>query len=271
MEEQCFIGDDPRLFGLLYSPDRPGGRAILIVHPFAEEKKSAQRVLVELAQHLASAGFHVLLFDLRGCGDSQGDMGTASVGGWVEDTAAAADFLRRKSGVSRLSLIGIRLGSYLAGLYASVDLQIDRLLLVAPVFDPVGYLRKSLRGKLMKELITDGQVTSRRDDLLRSLQSGGSVDFDGYPITGLFYRSLQEAADRYGDAIPDRCPPETAVVDITVSSVLSKTGSAVQKAHPGLRIVPLQMEPFWTRIGHVDATVLLSLSAQLLNDGDPVQ
>ena len=267
LEEQFFISDNPRLFGVLYPPEIPNGQAVLIVHPFAEEKKSSQRTLVQIAKALSSQGAYVLLFDLRGCGDSEGDMNCAGISEWTDDMASAAEFLRKKSGVSQISVIGLRLGAYLSLLYSAKNRRIDKVILIAPVLDSVEYLRKSLRSKLMKELITDGDVSSRRDDLIASLRNNISIDFDGYPITGYFYSGLLESIgeDEIGSSDMD-----TVLVDITITGRTSKQIASLQSNRPSLSFHTLKMEPFWERIERVDVSDLISLMTQILDNAPAV-
>jgi len=104
------------LFGWYHPPAgarRTGG--IVICNPIGDDLVRAHRPLRHLAQRLSAAGFAVLRFDYRGTGDSAGDESEpARVPGWLSDIASAADELRARAGVTRVTLVGLRAGAVLA-------------------------------------------------------------------------------------------------------------------------------------------------------------
>ena len=61
-----FQSADTELVGTLSLPQGPPCGAVLMVHPFGEEKKFAHRVLTAASWQLAEAGFAALRFDLSG-------------------------------------------------------------------------------------------------------------------------------------------------------------------------------------------------------------
>jgi hypothetical protein len=68
-------GSGGRLFTLYFAPDAAvsarGG--LLFIPPFAEELNRSRHMVVKTARALAAAGWGVLLLDLFGTGDSEGD------------------------------------------------------------------------------------------------------------------------------------------------------------------------------------------------------
>lgn len=184
MESQHFISSNHDLFGMLYKPKNPSGKAVLIVHPFEEEKKSSQRVLVNIAQTLCESGCSVLLFDLSGVGDSGGRMVDVTFDNWMNDISAALDFLVSVSNVAHVDVVGLRFGAYLVSLYRQISNQANgKTILIEPVFKPLEYFKKSMRDKLVKEVFTTGSISVKRDDLISILQNGGQIDFNGYQIS----------------------------------------------------------------------------------------
>ena len=133
---------DGRLFGVhqppLSSADRDLG--IVVCQPFGAEYLRAHRALRRLGLQLARAGFHVLRFDYRGTGDSAGSLADASLEKWVADTQAALDILKKDSGVSRLSIVGMRLGAAIACLAARARRDVRSLVLWEPIWDGSAYL-----------------------------------------------------------------------------------------------------------------------------------
>ena len=131
------------LFALHLTPPlgRASGDAVVLCNPFGHEAIRAQRFYRVLGYRLAAAGLHVLRFDYHGSGDSGGEDADFDVHGAVADTVRAATELRRRSGVARLSLLGLRLGAQIAYMAAQA-LAAERLVLLEPLLDGELYLRQ---------------------------------------------------------------------------------------------------------------------------------
>ena len=83
-----------RLAGLLQLPDdlKAGERrpAVMVLHGFGSNKASAMMGVV--AALFSSLGYIVLRFDMRGCGESEGERGRGQVrAGQVHEPAGAED------------------------------------------------------------------------------------------------------------------------------------------------------------------------------------
>lgn len=121
------------LFGIRYLPvGEPRNHAVLICPAYGHEYSRAHRNLQQLAIQLAQHGCDVLRFDYSATGNSTGDCDEANIGNWRNDVAAAAEYLRYKSGTSRLSIVGVRLGATLAS--SCTVSNVDSLIL----WDPIG-------------------------------------------------------------------------------------------------------------------------------------
>ena len=155
------------LFAAFFFPEKKSQPAegFVICSPFAEEKKSSQRMLVDLSKNLAEKGFAVLLFDYFACGDSEGEFRETSLTSWIQNTLDAITLLKTKIAIEKVWLIGLRLGCFIALSASKKHKEISRTILIEPVLNPKIYFKRTLRQKLMKELITDGKTTSRRDTL----------------------------------------------------------------------------------------------------------
>src|SRR5690554_6501744 len=155
-EEHIFFGcGDRQLFAAIFLPEEKLQlhEGYVICSPFAEEKKSSQRMLVDLARGLASKGFPILLFEYFACGDSEGDFKDASLTTWIQNASSARILLEKKASLRKVGFIGLRLGCYIA-LSASKKLNgMPTTVFIEPVFDPKTYFKKILRQKLMKELL----------------------------------------------------------------------------------------------------------------------
>ena len=182
------------LSGCLYSPAGAAVAACVVCDPLFEERKSAQRPLVDLARRLQAAGVGALRFDSRGCGDSSGDLETVTAQDWLADLDAAVPFAGEAFGRAPLLLVGVRLGGGLALKWTARHAGAAFSILWEPVTAPGDYFQQEFRKKLMKEMLTFGGSRTSRDALIEELARGGQVDFDGYPVAAGLYRSLLDIA-----------------------------------------------------------------------------
>jgi hypothetical protein len=86
-------------------------------------------MFVEMARRLAAAGVAALRFDLRGRGDSAGDVAATDLDGMIEDARAARRLLMAETGVKRTYWLGICSGGNVALGVASLDKDVDGLVL----------------------------------------------------------------------------------------------------------------------------------------------
>jgi dipeptidyl aminopeptidase/acylaminoacyl peptidase len=88
--------------------------------------------LLDDAQILAEAGYGVLLFDLRACGESEGDKVTWG-DGERRDIVAALDYLSARSDIdpTRIGLLGFSIGGSAVALVAARDARARAVLLHA--------------------------------------------------------------------------------------------------------------------------------------------
>jgi uncharacterized protein len=93
----------------------------------------------KLAGILSRDGFHVLRFDYYGTGDSAGGSNDGSIAEWQKNIASAVVDLKDCSGVTKISLIGHRLGAALA---ARTPLTVSNLVLWEPVVNGRDYLEE---------------------------------------------------------------------------------------------------------------------------------
>jgi pimeloyl-ACP methyl ester carboxylesterase len=250
-ETQLYFNSDRyNLFGVLYTPGVPGapaGRGYVLCHPFAEEKKAAQTVLVQIARVLCERGFPVLVFDLRGCGDSGGYLAEATLTAWREDLQNAAHFFRQQTGVGSLGVVGVRLGAFVCASHPAASALFDQVILIEPVLQPDRYLKQALKGKLVKELLTAGVATSRRDSLLGDLAGGASIDFDGHEISPAFYSDALGQTDAEG--LLAGYPGEIVLLSLSLTGrmrgELQKAADRWAAGNGAFRAQVVQIEPFW--------------------------
>lgn len=121
--------------------DRGGRpRAVVLCNPGPQEYRQCHWALRQLADRLADAGAHVLRFDYVGTGDSAGDADAGSLDRWADDVHDAVEELRAIAGVSRVTLVGLRLGAAIAWRAAANGTRVHELIGWDPVVRGTRYL-----------------------------------------------------------------------------------------------------------------------------------
>jgi alpha-beta hydrolase superfamily lysophospholipase len=150
-EPLYFRSGERQLFGWLHWPDEVSSAdlGLVVCKPFGYEAICAHRSLKTFADAAAATGVPALRFDYTGTGNSQDLPGTAEeLSIWVDDALSACDELRRRTGVARVGILGVRLGALLALLAAAKSKSVDALVLIAPVISGRRYLRELRRVQL---------------------------------------------------------------------------------------------------------------------------
>jgi pimeloyl-ACP methyl ester carboxylesterase len=180
MTRSFFFGESARqLYGVYHAPRVKAVQpsSVLLCPPFGQEYMRTHWAMRQLAAQLARAGAHVLRFDYYGTGDSAGWAEDATVRDRVENIGTAIDELKDTAGTRRVSVVGLRLGAFLAGWAMA-----GRTDLVDCVFwDPVVSGRQ-----YVQELRTmhDRLHPERHGD------TSGLLGIEGFPLTPAFQQEL---------------------------------------------------------------------------------
>ncbi|WP_058554515.1 hydrolase 2, exosortase A system-associated [Thiohalocapsa sp. ML1] len=164
----------------------------LIIPPFAEEMNKSRHVLAEIARSLGALGHTVLLPDLFGTGDSEGDFGDATLEIWRSDLDVARGLLPNDG---PLHVVAMRAGALLAVDFARRH-RVDVLSLVHPVTDGARHLDQFLRLGLAGSFLGKGPRESIAD-LKQRLIDEDRIEIAGYLLSrrlaeGLAALRLQE-------------------------------------------------------------------------------
>jgi alpha/beta superfamily hydrolase len=115
MQSILFSGTVGSLYGCYHAPNgRFENAGVVLANAHGHEYIQFHRVFGQLARMLSEVGFPVLRFDYSGCGDSVGDSEHWSLAQWRSDLGSAVEELRRLAGVSRIGVVGLRLGATIA-------------------------------------------------------------------------------------------------------------------------------------------------------------
>lgn len=178
-----------RLFGLQIVPSGPCAGAILYLPPFAEEMNRCRSHAVAQARAMAQRGWHVLLLDPSGTGESEGQFADATWVQWRDDAAAAMDWLHRQTG-RPVSLWGLRTGALLAAELVQCGVPDGtRLLFWQPVLDGRQFLQQYLRLRIASQMMRDGDRETV-DSLRARLNAGEIIEIAGYPLGGTLAEEL---------------------------------------------------------------------------------
>ena len=178
---------------------------LLYVAPFAEEMNKSRRMLALLARNLAQQGVAVLILDLYGCGDSDGELKDASWKQWKDDLGTAFSWLRQRCDAP-ISLLGLRLGGLLAlDFIRNSKHQVDQLILWQPVLNGQQFLTQFLRLKLANDILSDSKQHSGSTQAIRQqLSEGEIVEIAGYEISSKLSTSID--ALKASDFLPLNIP-----------------------------------------------------------------
>ncbi len=181
-----------RLFALQIVPTGPCLGSVLYLPPFAEEMNRCRSTVAAMARALAGRGWHVLLLDHYGTGESDGEVTDGDWALWCADAAAAAQWLAAHTGHAPM-LWGLRTGALMAAeLLAQHGVGGQQLLLWQPVLEGKLFINQYLRLRIASQMVRDGERETT-ETIRSELARGGAVEIAGYPLTG-----------RLADAVCDR-------------------------------------------------------------------
>jgi exosortase A-associated hydrolase 2 len=183
--------EDGRLFVVDWSPRAAISQgAVMVVAPLGEEMNKSRKLFSDLGCALAQAGFTLIVADLIGTGDSDGDFEDASMDLWVRNLDAVADWAVKR-GLQIDGLLGVRFGCLLAAHWLRArDRRVPCTVFWQPVVDGNQIVRQWLRLRVAASMF-DGKGKTTNADLERRLNAGESIDVAGYSLTAEFARELR--------------------------------------------------------------------------------
>ena len=204
-DEALYIpSGDRQLFAWLHRPPvpAPAGWGLVLAKPFGFEALCGHRSMRAFAGMAASLGIPVLRFDYLGTGNSEEiDASADQIEIWARDVVNAVAELRRRTDVTRVCLLGFRLGALLSAL-AARRCQVDALALVAPVLSGPKYLREARTAQLAAEAAeaAHGGISASPPAAV----ADGAMEVNGFPLSAASVAHLSaldiDAADVAGIA-----------------------------------------------------------------------
>jgi uncharacterized protein len=187
------------LFGVLHEPDNIDNNdtpetpfGIVFCSPFAEEKIISHRIMVNLSRQITKMGVYCFRFDYMGHGDSDGKFEDSTIETRISDIIAAIELLKKKTGVKKICLLGLRLGATLAVMTHTYSNEVDKLLLISPILKGKNYIEQCLRSNLSTQLFVYKKIVTDRKVLIDNLINGENVNIDGYMLTKTLFQQISD-------------------------------------------------------------------------------
>ena len=221
--------------------------AVLMITPFAEERKGTLPVFMQTARVLAKDGIASLRFDFAGCGDSEGDFGTTPPAHFDADCDAALAWLSSAFPAAPIAVLGARTGALQAIRLAAKQPTVNALILWSPVTG-LDFVRQLLQRRMVNDMVAYGKAQESRASLDERLRKGETIDLDGYAISGSFYAWAQTLVVQ----------PATVPTFLVAGGHDEKTMTTCAEQAQRSERADLRFPPFWNTVGHVDLTQLIS-------------
>jgi pimeloyl-ACP methyl ester carboxylesterase len=184
---------DHRLYGFYCPVDdiRNNSPGLVVCHSVGIEQAVPSNMLARIVRKASTLGIPAMLFHARGHGDSTGDFSDVTFETLVEDSNAAADFLRSKCGCSKIVWLGVRFGGLVAASCAVARDDTAGLVLWEPVHRGIDYFRQLLRGLLFAATARGARGAASVDELLARVERDGWVDVNATYIYSKLLRSAR--------------------------------------------------------------------------------
>jgi exosortase A-associated hydrolase 2 len=181
-----------RLFTLSHRPVGEARGGVLLVPPFAEEMNKCRRMLALVARGLAAAGMWVVLPDLLGTGESEGEFSDGSWSVWKEDLQGVVTALGREGWVGT-ALLGVRSGAVL-GLDAAQASGwfLRRTVLWQPIVEGARFMTQFLRMRVAASLMDDQRETVA--EMNQRLAAGELLEVAGYALSAQLAQDLRRVS-----------------------------------------------------------------------------
>ena len=158
----------------------------------------------------------MLVLDLYGTGDSEGDLAGATWEIWKSDILSAIKWFRDKS-INRVALWGLRLGGLLAlDVFCTRNEDVERAILWQPATSGRQMINQFLRLRVAASMMEGGPKESVKT-LREKMNAGTRIDVAGYELTSEFVSAIDDLK------ISSFVPPRGRIVNwMEISSLLDR-------------------------------------------------
>ncbi len=171
------------LFAMYFSAaSSKSSQCIIHIPAFAEEMNKSRHMVAMQAHAWAEQGISVLVLDLWGTGDSQGDFSEATWGSWLKNIGTAVAWMKDKQYTS-INFWSLRSGALLALDYLQqYDSTIDRLICWQPVLNGEQFVMQFLRLRVASAMMGQNKSQEKTSDLKQQLLNGQGIEVAGYTL-----------------------------------------------------------------------------------------
>jgi len=173
-------------------PAREPQAALLLLQGLGEELNKVRRALTQACLQFTEAGYAVLVLDLHGCGDSDGDFADARWSTWQADAQAGLAWLQERHPGTPVVAWGVRAGA-LIGSQLAMHHALEGQLWWQPSLQGKTVLQQWLRLGAANGL-GHGEAQVKPAQLRAALIAGDVVDVAGYPLHPALAAELEAAS-----------------------------------------------------------------------------
>ena len=222
------------------------------------------------ARQFSQAGYAVLIVDLFGSGDSEGDFGDASWEIWQQDMGVAIDWLQDK-GFDQFIFWGLRLGAIMALQTAALlpkktTKKVVKYIFWQPTVQGEMLLTQFLRLRMAADFIS-GNTKVTPTELRQELSKGNNVNIAGYSISPALARTIDKL-----DLKNVKPAPGSKVVWLEILSIESRSLSKLSEEivqqwrleNIETEVVNIVGKPFWNSLEINELPALLEATTMRL-------
>jgi exosortase A-associated hydrolase 2 len=182
-----------RVYGIDYQPSAATKGRVLFLPPFGEEMNRCRATVAEQARAFARGGYHCLVMDFVGTGESEAQLEDVALAHWYRDIDLAVAALGDE-GQGPLVIWGLRLGALLALEYLSLSsTSCQQLLLWEPVPAGKRFVTQLLRQRVAM-LVSQDLPAQTTAEIRQALTDGDKVELSGYPVRDPLIRDIEGLA-----------------------------------------------------------------------------
>jgi exosortase A-associated hydrolase 2 len=247
LEAEFIQGEAGRLFCTFHDPApserrAPVQPAVIVVPAFGDEMNKTRQTLAGIGKLLNQAGIALIIPDLFGTGDSEGEFREATWEGWRSDVLTVARHAGQR-GTPVSGAIAIRTGALLlADALTDADFpELTASVWLQPTWHGEQYLTQLLRLRALSTAVAEGKSETVAD-LRGALAQGQLVNVGGYELspsiaTALASRRLE---DRLSPRLGELCSIEVTRQESKVGEVHRDVGGV------SATISTVLGEPYWS-------------------------
>lgn len=178
---------------VVHEPEQASGRGIIVLPAFAEEMNKSRRLVWETGQLLAEAGHTVLVPDLHGTGDSEGDFANATWNVWIDDLRNTLAWARQR-GIVQFNALAVRLGAaFLCDKSLMSDVEFERAVAWHPIRKGEDVLRQQLRMKIMALRMSGEKAEPLESMRAAFLKNTEPLQLAGYVVSPRLANDVESA------------------------------------------------------------------------------